>query len=31
MKQGKGIGSPGSGVIVDPMSGVDLSARPINF
>jgi len=31
MKQGEEIGSPDRGVIVDPMSGVDLSARPINF
>ena len=31
MKKGEGIGSPGPGEIADPMSGVDLSARPINF
>jgi sphingolipid delta-4 desaturase len=31
MKHREGIGSPDPGVMVDPMSGVDLSARPINF
>jgi hypothetical protein len=31
MKEGERVGSRGAEMIVDPMSGVDLSARPIIF
>ena len=31
MKDGERLGSPGGEMIVDPMRGVDLSARPIIF